>query len=173
MIRKSFKSQTKRPVRGFSKHNELRASLRRKQMKKESFTNEWDSLMNECFDIDTHCDAMDYFVDVEKTTEKLNLLCEDGKPFNASVAIKEWDRLEKRVERMCDDLQDKYGEDFDDLPCVGLNYFRMADTLVIGIYDRGNFDSYAGWEFHEAMSDKRQLETRRPIRLNVLRRNRF
>lgn len=37
MIRKSH---AKRPVRGFFKHNELRDSLCRKQMKKESFTNE-------------------------------------------------------------------------------------------------------------------------------------
>lgn len=173
MIRKSFKSQAKRTVRGFSKHNELRDSLRRKQMKKESFTNEWDSLMNECFDIDTHRDAMDYFMDVEKTAEKLNLLCDDGKPFRASVAIKEWDRLEERVERMCDDLQDKYGEDLDDLPCVGLKYFSMDDSLTLGIFDRGNFDIYVEWNFHEVMSNKMQLETRRPTRRNVSRRNRF
>lgn len=170
MIRKS---QTKRPVRGLSKHNELRDSLRRKQMKKESFTNEWDYLMSECVGIDTHRDAMDYFVDVEKTAEKLNILCADGKPFMASVAIKEWNRLEKHVERMCDELQDEYGEDLDDLPCLGLNYFRMDDTLAIGIFDRGNFDAYVEWEFREAMSDRRQLETRRPIRLNVSRRKRF
>ena len=154
------------------KRNEVRKSLKhkarrmfvlnekrtRRNRKDEAFTNGWDSLMYECIDVETASDAKSYFSDVENLAKKLELLCSDGKPFKASDAIKEWYWVEAQVEKYVQDLLDKYGEDVDGLPVIGLKYYGHDDTLAIGIYDNGDFTACVGWEFRESLTHKLSVD---------------
>ena len=114
--------------------------------------------MDECIDIETSSDAKSYFYDVESLAKKLELICSDGKPFKASNAIKEWYWVEEQVEKSVQGLLDKYGDDLDDLPVIGLKYYGHDDTLAIGIYDNGDFTACVGWEFREAMTHKLRVD---------------
>lgn len=117
---------------------------------------EWDSLMHECIEVESARDAKSFFDDVEKLAGRLGFKCVSGKAFSASDAMKEWNYIEDKVQREIDSLIDKYGEGIDDLPLIGLKYFMHDDTLAIGIYDRGNFDAMAGWEFCNTPSCKNE-----------------
>ena len=159
MIRRKLIGVKRNEVRKALKHkacrmfvlNEKRKRLNRKD---EAFTNGWDALMDECIDIETSSDAKSYFSDVENLAKKLELLCSDGKPFKASDAIKEWYWVEEQVEKYVQGLLDKYGDDIDGLPVIGLKYYGHDDTLAIGIYDNGDFTACVGWEFREALTHK-------------------
>ena len=169
--------------------NEKKASLRkiarrsfvrsesRKHMKSEKFTRGWDALMDECIDIDNADMADDFFDEVQDTARKLDLICSDGKPFNARDAKQAWDEVENHVNDEVDKLLDQYGDDLDYIPCIGLKYFGHDDTLAVGIYDSGNFDPVYGWEFREApamgLENRRKTarqETRTVVRGRQVRR---
>ena len=163
MIRRKLIGVKRNEVRKALKHNVhrmfvLNEKQKRRNRKDEAFTNGWDALMDECIDIETAADAKSYFYDVEKTAEKLNLLCSDGKPFKASDAIKEWYWVEEQVEKSVQGLLDKYGEDADWLPVIGLKYYGLDDTLAIGIYDNGDFTACVGWGFREAMTRELRVD---------------
>ena len=163
MIRRKLIGVKRNEVRKALKHkdhrmfvlNEKRTCRNRKD---EAFTNGWDALMYECIDVETASDAKSYFSDVENLAKKLELLCSDGKPFKASDAIKEWYWVEKQVEKSVQDLLDKYGDDIDGLPIIGLKYCGHDDTLAIGIYDNGDFTACVGWEFRESMTHKLRVD---------------
>lgn len=163
MIRRKLIGVKRNEVRKALKHKAhrmfvLNEKRKRRNRKDEAFTNGWDSLMYECIDVETASDAKSYFSDVENLAKKLELLCSDGKPFKASDAIKEWYWVEKQVEKSVQDLLDKYGEDVDDLPVIGLKYYGYDDTLAIGIYDNGDFTACVGWEFRESMTHKLRVD---------------
>lgn len=163
MIRRKLIGVKRNEVRKALKHKAhrmfvLNEKRTRRNRKDEAFTNGWDSLMYECIDVETASDAKSYFSDVENLAKKLELLCSDGKPFKASDAIKEWYWVEELVEKSVQDLLDKYGEDVDGLPVIGLKYYGHDDTLAIGIYDNGDFTSCVGWEFREAMTHKLRVD---------------
>ena len=137
MIRRKLIGVKRNEVRKALKHKAhrmfvLNEKRTRRNRKDEAFTNGWDSLMYECIDVETASDAKSYFSDVENLAKKLELLCSDGKPFKASDAIKEWYWAEEQVEKSVQDLLDKYGEDVDGLPVIGLKYCGHDDTLAIG-----------------------------------------
>lgn len=159
MIRRKLIGVKRNEVRKALKHKAhrmfvLNEKRKRRNRKDEAFTNGWDSLMDECIDIETAADAKSYFHDVENLAKKLELICSDGKPFKASDAIKEWYWAEEQVEKSVQGLLDKYGEDVDWLPVIGMKYYGHDDTLAIGIYDNGDFTACIGWEFREAMTLK-------------------
>ena len=159
MIRRKLIGVKRNEVRKALKHKAhrmfvLNEKRTRRNRKDEAFTNGWDSLMYECIDVETASDAKSYFSDVENLAKKLELLCSNGKPFKASDAIKEWYWVEAQVEKYVQDLLDKYGEDVDGLPVIGLKYYGHDDTLAIGIYDNGDFTACVGWEFRESMTHK-------------------
>lgn len=163
MIRRKLIGVKRNEVRKALKHKAhrmlvLNEKRTRRNRKNEAFTNGWDSLMYECIDVETASDAKSYFSDVENLAKKLELLCSDGKPFKASDAIKEWYWLEEQVEKSVQDLLDKYGDDVDGLPVIGLKYYGHDDTLAIGIYDNGDFTACVGWEFREAMTHKLRVD---------------
>lgn len=163
MIRRKLIGVKRNEVRKALKHKAhrmfvLNEKRTRRNRKDEAFTNGWDSLMYECIDVETASDAKSYFSDVENLAKKLELLCSDGKPFKASDAIKEWYWVEAQVEKSVQDLLDKYGEDVDGLPVIGLKYYGHDDTLALGIYDNGDFTACVGWEFREAMTHKLRVD---------------
>ena len=163
MIRRKLIGVKRNEVRKALKHKAhrmfvLNEKRTRRNRKDEAFTNGWDSLMYECIDVETASDAKSYFSDVENLAKKLELLCSDGKPFKASDAIKEWYWVEEQVEKSVQDLLDKYGEDADWLPVIGLKYYGHDDTLAIGIYDNGDFTACVGWEFRESMTHKLRVD---------------
>ena len=163
MIRRKLIGVKRNEVRKALKHKAhrmfvLNEKRTRRNRKDEAFTNGWDSLMYECIDVETASDAKSYFSDVENLAKKLELLCSDGKPFKASDAIKEWYWVEKQVEKSVQDLLDKYGEDVDWLPVIGLKYYSHDDTLAIGIYDNGDFTACVGWEFRESLTHKLSVD---------------
>jgi hypothetical protein len=163
MIRRKLIGVKRNEVRKALKHKShrmfvLNEKRKRRNRKDEAFTNGWDALMGECIDIETAADAKSYFYDVENLAKKLELLCSDGKPFKASDAIKEWYWVAEQVEKSVQDLLDKYGEDADWLPVIGLKYYGHDDTLAIGIYDNGDFTACVGWEFREALTHKLRVD---------------
>lgn len=163
MIRRKLIGVKRNEVRKALKHKAhrmfvLNEKRTRRNRKDEAFTNGWDSLMYECIDVETASDAKSYFSDVENLAKKLELLCSDGKPFKASDAIKEWYWVEEQLEKSVQDLLDKYGEDADWLPVIGLKYYGHDDTLAIGIYDNGDFTACVGWEFRESMTHKLRVD---------------
>ena len=163
MIRRKLLGVKRNEVHKALKHKAhrmfvLNEKRKRRNRKDEAFTNGWDALMYECIDIETAADAKSYFYDVENLAKKLELLCSDGKPFKASDAIKEWYWVEEQLEKSVQDLLDKYGEDADWLPVIGLKYYGYDDTLAIGIYDNGDFTACVGWEFREAMTYKLRVD---------------
>jgi hypothetical protein len=163
MIRRKLIGVKRNEVRKALKHKShrmfvLNEKRKRRNRKDEAFTNGWDALMDECIDIETAADAKSYFYDVENLAEKFELICSDGKPFKASNAIKEWYWVAEQVEKSVQDLLDKYGEDADWLPVIGLKYYGHDDTLAIGIYDNGDFTACVGWEFREALTHKLRVD---------------
>ena len=111
---------------------------------------QWDDLMDECIDIREDRDAKPYFKAVESLAKVLNLTCDTGKEFDASEAYKIWCRTEDEVGKSVAEIQRTYGDKVDDFPEIGLKYFGYDHILAVGVYDRGNFDVVAGWEFRKA-----------------------
>ena len=108
---------------------------------------QWDELMDECIEVCSERDAKSYFQDVESFAKAFGLTCNNGKEFNASEAYKIWLRIQDEVEESVAEIQITYGDEVYDLPEVGLKYFGHDNILAIGVYDRGNFDVVAEWEF--------------------------
>lgn len=162
MIRKTTKFNISTRKLTFRERSEKKNSLRkiarrsfvrsesRKHVKSESFTRGWEALMYECVEIDNADMAYDFFDEVQDTARKLDLICTDGKPFNADDAKQAWDKVESHVNDEVDKLLDQYGDDLDYIPVIGLKYFGYDETLAIGIYDSGDFEPVYGWEFREA-----------------------
>lgn len=117
---------------------------------------QWDTLMDECTDIREDRDAKPYFKAVESLAKVLGLICDTGKEFDASEAYKIWCRTEDDVDKSVAEIQRTYGDEVDDFPEVGLKYFGYDHILAVGVYDRGNFDVVAGWEFRQAQALKLQ-----------------
>lgn len=117
---------------------------------------QWDTLMDECTDIREDRDAKPYFKAVESLAKVLDLICDTGKEFDASEAYKIWCRTEDDVNKSISEIQRTYGDEVDDFPEIGLKYFGHDHILAVGVYDRGNFDVVAGWEFRQARSMKLQ-----------------
>ena len=113
---------------------------------------QWDTLMDECTDIREDRDAKSYFKAVESLAKVLDLICDTGKEFDAAEAYKIWCRTEDDVDKSVAEIQRTYGDEVDDFPEVGLKYFGYDHILAVGVYDRGNFDVVAGWEFRQARS---------------------
>ena len=118
---------------------------------------QWDDLMDECIDIREDRDVKSFFHDVESLAKVLDLTCDTGKEFDASEAYKIWCRTEDEVDKSISEIRSTYGDNIEDLPEVGLKYFGHDNILAIGVYDRGNFDVVAGWEFRKASSLELQL----------------
>ena len=110
---------------------------------------QWDALMDECIDIREDRDAKPYFKAVESLAKVLNLTCDTGKEFDAAEAYKIWCRTEDDVDKSIAEIQRIYGDEVDDFPEIGLKYFGYDHILAVGVYDRGNFDVIAGWEFRK------------------------
>lgn len=125
---------------------------------------QWDTLMDECTDIREDRDAKPYFKAVESLAKVLGLICDTGKEFDASEAYKIWCRTEDDVDKSVAEIQRTYGDEVDDFPEVGLKYFGYDHILAVGVYDRGNFDVVAGWEFRQAQALKLQHDryTKKP-----------
>lgn len=125
---------------------------------------QWDTLMDECTDIREDRDAKSYFKAVESLAKVLDLICDTGKEFDASEAYKIWCRTEDDVDKSIAEIQRTYGDEVDDFPEVGLKYFGYDHILAVGVYDRGNFDVVAGWEFRQAQALKLQHDryTKKP-----------
>ena len=113
---------------------------------------QWDDLMEECIEVCSERDAKPYFKAVESLAKALDLLCDTGKEFDAAEAYKIWCRTEDEVGKSVAEIQRTYGDEVDDFPEVGLKYFGHDHILAVGVYDRGNFDVVAGWEFRQARS---------------------
>ena len=111
---------------------------------------QWDDLMDECIDIREDRDAKPYFKAVESLAKVLDLICDTGKEFDAAEAYKIWCRTEDEVGKSVAEIQRTYGDKVDDFPEIGLKYFGYDHILAVGVYDRGNFDVVAGWEFRKA-----------------------
>ena len=111
---------------------------------------QWDALMEECIEVCSKRDAKPYFKAVESLTKVLDLICDTGKEFDATEAYKIWCRTEDDVDKSVAEIQRTYGDEVDDFPEVGLKYFGYDHILAVGVYDRGNFDVVAGWEFRKA-----------------------
>lgn len=177
MIRKTTKLNISTRKLTFRERSEKKNSLRkiarrsfvrsesRKHVKSESFTRGWEALMDECIEIDNADMAYDFFDEVQDTARKLDIICSDGKPFNARDAKQAWDEVENHVNDEVDKLLDQYGDDLEDIPCIGLKYFGYDETLAVGVYDRGNFEPVYVWEFREAPA--MGFENRRVRRNNV------
>ena len=110
---------------------------------------QWDDLMDECIDIREDRDAKPYFKAVESLAKVLDLICDTGKEFDAAEAYKIWCRTEDEVGKSVAEIQRTYGDKVDDFPEIGLKYFGYDHILAVGVYDRGNFDVIAGWEFRK------------------------
>lgn len=113
---------------------------------------QWDTLMDECTDIREDRDAKSYFKAVESLAKVLDLICDTGKEFDAAEAYKIWCRTEDDVDKSVAEIQRTYGDEVDDFPEIGLKYFGHDHILAVGVYDRGNFDVVAGWEFRQVRS---------------------
>ena len=111
---------------------------------------QWDDLMEECIEVCSERDAKPYFKAVESLAKALDLLCDTGKEFDAAEAYKIWCRTEDEVGKSVAEIQRTYGDEVDDFPEIGLKYFGYDHILAVGVYDRGNFDVVAGWEFRKA-----------------------
>ena len=111
---------------------------------------QWDALMDECIEVCSKRDAKPYFKAVESLAKVLDLLCDTGKEFDAAEAYKIWCRTEDEVDKSVAEIQRTYGDEVDDFPEIGLKYFGYDHILAVGVYDRGNFDVVAGWEFRKA-----------------------
>ena len=111
---------------------------------------QWDDLMDECIEVCSERDAKPYFKAVESLAKVLNLTCDTGKEFDAAEAYKIWCRTEDEVGKSVAEIQRTYGDKVDDFPEIGLKYFGHDRILAVGVYDRGNFDVVAGWEFRKA-----------------------
>ena len=111
---------------------------------------QWDNLMDECTDIREDRDAKSFFHDVESLAKVLDLTCDTGKEFDAAEAYKIWCRTEDDVDKSVAEIQRTYGDEVDDFPEIGLKYFGHDHIFAVGVYDRGNFDVVAGWEFRQA-----------------------
>ena len=110
---------------------------------------QWDALMDECIEVCSERDAKPYFKAVESLAKVLNLICDTGKEFDAAEAYKIWCRTEDEVGKSVAEIQRTYGDKVDDFPEIGLKYFGYDHILAVGVYDRGNFDVIAGWEFRK------------------------
>ena len=110
---------------------------------------QWDALMDECIEVCSKRDANPYFKAVESLAKVLNLTCDTGKEFDAAEAYKIWCRTEDDVDKSVAEIQRTYGDKVDDFPEIGLKYFGYDHILAVGVYDRGNFDVIAGWEFRK------------------------
>ena len=110
---------------------------------------QWDDLMDECIEVCSERDAKPYFKAVESLAKVLDLLCDTGKEFDAAEAYKIWCRTEDDVDKSVAEIQRTYGDKVDDFPEIGLKYFGYDHILAVGVYDRGNFDVIAGWEFRK------------------------
>lgn len=110
---------------------------------------QWDDLMDECIEVCSERDAKPYFKAVESLAKVLNLTCDTGKEFDAAEAYKIWCRTEDEVGKSVAEIQRTYGDKVDDFPEIGLKYFGYDHILAVGVYDRGNFDVIAGWEFRK------------------------
>ena len=110
---------------------------------------QWDDLMDECIEVCSERDAKPYFKAVESLAKVLNLTCDTGKEFDAAEAYKIWCRTEDEVGKSVAEIQRTYGDEVDDFPEIGLKYFGYDHILAVGVYDRGNFDVIAGWEFRK------------------------
>ena len=110
---------------------------------------QWDDLMDECIEVCSERDAKSFFHDVESLAKVLDLLCDTGKEFDAAEAYKIWCRTEDDVDKSVAEIQRTYGDEVDDFPEVGLKYLGYDHILAVGVYDRGNFDVIAGWEFRK------------------------
>ena len=110
---------------------------------------QWDALMDECIEVCSERDAKPYFKAVESLAKVLNLTCDTGKEFDAAEAYKIWCRTEDEVGKSVAEIQRTYGDKVDDFPEIGLKYFGHDRILAVGVYDRGNFDVIAGWEFRK------------------------
>ena len=110
---------------------------------------QWDALMDECIEVCSERDAKPYFKAVESLAKVLNLTCDTGKEFDAAEAYKIWCRTEDEVGKSVAEIQRTYGDKVDDFPEIGLKYFGHDRILAVGVYDRGNFDVVAGWEFRK------------------------
>ena len=117
---------------------------------------QWDELMDECIEVCSKRDAKPYFEAVESLAKVLDLICDTGKEFDAAEAYKIWCRTEDDVDKSVAEIQRTYGDEVDDFPEVGLKYFGYDHILAVGVYDRGNFDVVAGWEFRQAQALKLQ-----------------
>lgn len=113
---------------------------------------QWDTLMEECIEVCSERDAKSFFKAVESLAKVLDLICDTGKEFDAAEAYKIWCRTEDDVDKSVAEIQRTYGDEVDDFPEVGLKYFGYDHILAVGVYDRGNFDVVAGWEFRQARS---------------------
>ena len=111
---------------------------------------QWDDLMEECIEVCSKRDAKPYFKAVESLAKALDLLCDTGKEFDAAEAYKIWCRTEDDVDKSIAEIQRTYGDKVDDFPEIGIKYFGHDRILAVGVYDRGNFDVVAGWEFRKA-----------------------
>ena len=111
---------------------------------------QWDALMDECIEVCSERDAKPYFKAVESLAKVLDLTCDTGKEFDATEAYKIWCRTEDDVDKSIAEIQRTYGDKVDDFPEIGLKYFGHDRILAVGVYDRGNFDVVAGWEFRKA-----------------------
>ena len=110
---------------------------------------QWDDLMDECIEVCSERDAKPYFKAVESLAKVLDLICDTGKEFDAAEAYKIWCRTEDDVDKSIAEIQRTYGDKVDDFPEIGLKYFGHDRILAVGVYDRGNFDVVAGWEFRK------------------------
>ena len=110
---------------------------------------QWDDLMDECIEVCSERDAKPYFKAVESLAKVLDLICDTGKEFDAAEAYKIWCRTEDEVGKSVAEIQRTYGDKVDDFPEIGLKYFGYDHILAVGVYDRGNFDVIAGWEFRK------------------------
>ena len=110
---------------------------------------QWDALMDECIEVCSERDAKPYFKAVESLAKVLDLICDTGKEFDATEAYKIWCRTEDDVDKSIAEIQRTYGDKVDDFPEIGLKYFGHDRILAVGVYDRGNFDVIAGWEFRK------------------------
>ena len=111
---------------------------------------QWDALMDECIEVCSERDAKPYFKAVESLAKVLDLRCDTGKEFDATEAYNIWCRTEDDVDKSVAEIQRTYGDEVDDFPEIGLKYFGHDRILAVGVYDRGNFDVVAGWEFRKA-----------------------
>lgn len=118
---------------------------------------QWDDLMDESIEICSRREAKHYLKAVERLAKILDLVCNNGKEFYANEAYKIWCRTEDEVDKSISEIRSTYGDNIEDLPEVGLKYFGHDNILSIGVYDRGNFDVVAGWEFRKASSLELQL----------------